>query len=82
MSDGLTPAYDWKISLKKAGAGLFSALVSILPALGPALVDYFLTGSNLTDALARTDPKLLVYAPFINAVLRFIANNRKQAQGR
>lgn len=72
--------YSAWVSIRKGLAGLFSAFVSLLPLLGPAMIDVLLTGSTLTDALARTDPRLVIYAPFINAALRTIQNNRKQAK--
>jgi len=80
MSDGLTPQYSLSVGLRKAAGAIGTALVSLLPALLPVILDYFSTPEHVAPVLA-VDPRLVALAVPISAAIRFIVNYRKQQKG-
>jgi hypothetical protein len=72
--------YDPAIGAKKALAGAGTALAALAPVIVPAIINYLGTDANVEQALRAIDPRFLGLAPIIAALVRFLANYRKQVR--
>lgn len=72
--------YDPAIGIKKAAGAAGTVIASLLPLLIDPLIQYLSTDADLVQALGHIDPRLLPLAPVIGALIRLLANYRKQTR--
>lgn len=70
MSDGLTPAYDWK-------KGAWKGVKTLLLVAGPLLFEYFQHEENVVPLLG---PKWIGLAGVLAGLSKFLLNYRAQTK--